>query len=29
VLMDQAMRHRGQCGDVGDMSPRIPGQLDG
>ncbi len=29
VLMDQAMRHRGQCGDVGEMSPRIPGQLDG
>jgi len=26
VLMDQAMRHRAQCGDVGEMSPRIPGQ---
>ena len=24
VLMDQAMRHRAQCGDVGDVSPRIP-----
>ncbi|HEY4529611.1 MAG TPA: chorismate synthase [Luteimonas sp.] len=23
-LMDQALRHRAQCGDVGDMSPRIP-----
>ncbi|HEU4991783.1 MAG TPA: chorismate synthase [Luteimonas sp.] len=25
VLMDQALRHRAQCGDVGEMSPRIPG----
>jgi len=25
VLMDQALRHRAQCGDVGAMSPRIPG----
>ena len=25
VLMDQALRHRGQCGEVGDVSPRIPG----
>ncbi|MEP6633490.1 MAG: chorismate synthase [Luteimonas sp.] len=25
VLMDQAMRHRAQCGDVGAVSPRIPG----
>lgn len=25
VLMDQAMRHRAQCGDVGEVSPRIPG----
>ncbi|TKR33591.1 chorismate synthase [Luteimonas gilva] len=25
VLMDQALRHRAQCGDVGDVSPRIPG----
>lgn len=28
VLMDQALRHRAQCGDVGDVSPRIPGQAD-
>ena len=26
VLMDQALRHRAQCGDVGDVSPRIPAQ---
>ena len=26
VLMDQALRHRAQCGDVGEMSPRIPAQ---
>ena len=26
VLMDQALRHRAQCGDVGDIQPRIPGQ---
>ncbi len=26
VLMDQALRHRAQCGDVGEMSPRIPPQ---
>jgi chorismate synthase len=26
VLMDQALRHRAQCGDVGDVAPRIPGQ---
>ena len=25
VLMDQALRHRAQCGDVGPVSPRIPG----
>ena len=25
VLMDQALRHRAQCGDVGTVSPRIPG----
>jgi chorismate synthase len=25
VLMDQALRHRAQCGDIGLMSPRIPG----
>ena len=24
VLMDQALRHRAQCGDVGEMLPRIP-----
>ncbi|MCC8363517.1 chorismate synthase [Lysobacter sp. A6] len=27
VLMDQALRHRAQCGDVGDVAPRIkPGK---
>jgi chorismate synthase len=26
VLMDQALRHRAQCGDVGEVSPRIPAQ---
>lgn len=26
VLMDQALRHRAQCGDVEEMSPRIPSQ---
>ena len=25
VLVDQALRHRAQCGDVADVSPRIPG----
>ncbi len=25
VLMDQALRHRAQCGDVGSVAPRIPG----
>ncbi|MGN6112166.1 MAG: chorismate synthase [Luteimonas sp.] len=25
VLMDQALRHRAQCGDVGEVFPRIPG----
>jgi chorismate synthase len=29
VLMDQALRHRAQCGDVGTVTPRIPGQIDG
>ncbi|WP_411851652.1 chorismate synthase [Stenotrophomonas sp. LGBM10] len=29
VLMDQALRHRAQCGDVGDIAPRIPGAIDG
>ncbi|MEN1940699.1 chorismate synthase [Luteimonas sp. MJ246] len=28
-LMDQALRHRAQCGDVGDVSPRIPASRDG
>jgi chorismate synthase len=27
VLMDQALRHRAQCGDVGAVPPRIPGTL--
>jgi len=27
--MDQALRHRAQCGDVGTITPRIPGQIDG
>jgi chorismate synthase len=26
VLMDHALRHRAQCGDVGVIAPRIPGQ---
>jgi chorismate synthase len=29
VLMDQALRHRAQCGDVGSVAPRIPGGGDG
>ncbi|MFC5578460.1 chorismate synthase [Lysobacter niabensis] len=29
VLMDQALRHRAQCGDVGDVTPRIPAKADG
>lgn len=29
VLMDQALRHRAQCGDVGEMAPRIPSPLSG
>jgi len=29
VLMDQALRHRAQCGDVGEVAPRIPGSIDG
>ena len=34
VLMDQALRHRAQCGDVGPVAPRIPaaparGSVDG
>ena len=28
VLMDQALRHRAQCGDVGEISPRIPATTD-
>jgi chorismate synthase len=28
VLMDHALRHRAQCGDVGAMSPRIPGEVE-
>lgn len=27
VLMDQALRHRAQCGDVGEVTPRIAGRL--
>ncbi|MEP7043126.1 MAG: chorismate synthase [Dokdonella sp.] len=27
VLMDQALRHRAQCGDVGAIAPRIPGSV--
>jgi len=26
VLMDQALRHRAQCGDVGEVIPRVPGK---
>jgi len=29
VLMDQALRHRAQCGDVGVVAPRIPGSVAG
>jgi len=29
ILMDQALRHRGQCGDVGEIAPRIPGSVAG
>ncbi|HEY0180450.1 MAG TPA: chorismate synthase [Dokdonella sp.] len=29
VLMDQALRHRAQCGDVGAVAPRIAGRADG
>jgi len=28
VLMDQALRHRAQCGDVGEVAPRVPAGLD-
>ncbi|MGB0132631.1 chorismate synthase [Dokdonella sp.] len=27
VLMDHALRHRAQCGDVGEVTPRIPGSV--
>ncbi len=27
VLMDQALRHRAQCADVGEVRPRIPGAI--
>jgi chorismate synthase len=29
VLIDQALRHRAQCGDVGVVAPRIPGNAGG
>ena len=29
VLMDQALRHRAQCGDVGAVTPRIPAKAGG
>lgn len=29
VLIDHALRHRAQCGDVGEVSPRIPGSIGG
>jgi len=29
VLMDQALRHRAQCADVGEVKPRIPGKQAG
>jgi len=29
VLMDHALRHRAQCGDVGVVRPRIPGSVAG
>ena len=29
VLMDQALRHRAQCGDVGDVPPHVAGSVDG
>ncbi len=28
VLMDHALRHRAQCGDVGEVTPRIPAGKD-
>jgi len=29
VLADHALRHRAQCGDVGDVPPYVPGSVDG
>jgi chorismate synthase len=29
VLMDQALRHRAQCSDVGEVLPRVPGADSG
>jgi chorismate synthase len=29
VLMDHALRHRAQCGDVVCATPRIPGSIKG
>jgi len=29
VLMDQALRHRAQCGDVGEITPRVAGEGGG
>ena len=29
VLMDQALRHRAQCGDVGEVPPHVPGSRGG
>jgi chorismate synthase len=29
VLIDQALRHRAQCADVGPVEPRIPGSVGG
>jgi chorismate synthase len=29
VLMDHALRHRAQCGDVRVEMPRVPGQRPG
>lgn len=29
VLMDQALRHRAQCAEVGEMRPRVPGTPKG
>jgi chorismate synthase len=28
VLVDHALRHRAQCGDVGEVSPRIPASAE-